>query len=132
MVLLLIFGPPLVLGAFLLLIAVLFPIQGSGGTMLVLSSDWRTLLSLSVRIGLIPGAAVVIYRILGPRTRLDNKYSLAIFIAVMMVTVFGFAPLAGATIGRGRSQLSGRKSLLILGNDGSPGGQFRRNFDIRP
>jgi hypothetical protein len=99
--------------------------------MLVPNSDWRTLLSLSVRIGLVPGAAVVIYRILGPRTGSRNKYCLAIFIAVMMVTVFGFVPFhQGPPAAVAAVSFRPQNASRTGGNDGSPANQFRPNSEF--
>lgn len=90
--LLLIFLPPLMLGAFIFLVAALFPIQSPTARLLVPNDCWRAFLSIIVRIGLIPGFVVLIYLITYRRCGSQSKRFLAIFLSVLLVSMFAFVP----------------------------------------
>ena len=90
--LLLIVLPPLMLGVFIFLVAALFPIQPPTATVLAPNDVWRAFLSITVRIGLIPGFVVLIYLITYRRCGSQSKRFLAIFLSVLLVSVFAFVP----------------------------------------
>lgn len=90
--LLLIFVPPVVFGALIFLVAALFPTQSPTATVLVPNDCWRTFLSVTVRIGLIPGLVVLIYLITRRRRVTQSNHFLAIFLSVLLISVFAFAP----------------------------------------
>lgn len=90
--LLLVFLPPLMFGAFTFLVAALFPIQSPTATVLVPNDFWRAFLSITVRIGLVPGFVVLIYLMTYRRCGSQSKRFLAIFLSVLLVSVFAFVP----------------------------------------
>lgn len=89
---LLIFAPPLILGAFIFLVAALFPTQSSTATVLVPNDCRRTFLSITVRMGIIPGFVVLIYLITYRRPGSPSKRFLAICLSVLLAGVFAFVP----------------------------------------
>ena len=90
----LIFVPPLVLGSFIFLVAALFPIQSHPTNMLAPNDCWRNLLSITVRTGLIPGFVVFICRITRRRRSSQSNHFLAIFLSVLLISVFAFVPFS--------------------------------------
>ena len=90
--LLLIFVPPVVFGALIFLVAALFPSPSPTTTVLLPNECWRTFLSVTVRIGLIPGVVVLIYLIIRRRRSSQSNRSLAIFLSVLLISVFAFVP----------------------------------------
>jgi hypothetical protein len=91
-VFILIFVPSLILGAFIFLVAALFPIQSHTPSGLAPNNCWRDFLSISVRVGLIPGLVVLIYRITRRRRNSQSNRFLAIFLSVLLISVFAFVP----------------------------------------
>ena len=90
--LLLIFVPAVVFGALIFLVAALFPTQSPTATVLVPNDFWRNFLSVTVRIGLVPGVVVLIYRITRRRRSLQSSRSLAIFLSVLLISAFAVVP----------------------------------------
>jgi hypothetical protein len=95
--LLLIFLPPLVLGVFIFLVAALFPTHHAMAGVLMPNDCWRTLLSIIVRIGLIPGLMLLIYQISRRRRSSLRSRFLAISLSVLLISVFAFLPFPTAT-----------------------------------
>jgi hypothetical protein len=91
-VFLLIFLPPLVLSVFIFLVAALFPTHYPMVRVLVPNDCCRTILSIIVRIGLIPGLMLVIYQISGRRHSSQRSRFLAISLSVLLISVFAFLP----------------------------------------
>ena len=90
--LLLVFVPPLVLGAFVFLVAALFPAHYPTARVLAPNDCWRTFLSITVRIGLIPGLMALIYQITCRRRSSRRRRLLAISLSVLLISVFAFVP----------------------------------------
>jgi hypothetical protein len=90
--LLLVFILPLVVGAFVLLIAALFPTSSSMTALFAPGSCWRSILSVTFRIALIPGVILLIHRITRRRRGPRSQRFLAIFISVLLIAIFAFAP----------------------------------------
>ena len=67
------FALPLVIGAFILMAAVLNPGQGSVATVLVPNSYWKSLLSIAARISLIPGVALLTHRVLSSSAKRRSR-----------------------------------------------------------
>jgi hypothetical protein len=92
---LLVFAVPLVLGAFILLIAALFSSTSPITAVFVPNGYWRNVLSITFRIGLIPGVVVLICRIANRRRGSGSRRFLAIFLSLLLIAVFAFAPGQG-------------------------------------
>lgn len=90
--LLLVFVPPLVLGTFIFVVAALFPAHYPTARVLVPNDCWRTFLSITVRIGLIPGLMVLIYQTTCRRRNSQRRRFLAISLSVLLISVFAFVP----------------------------------------
>lgn len=90
--LLLVLVPPLVLAAVIFLVAALFPTQYSTARALVPNDCWRTFLSITVRIGMIPGLMMLIYQITCRRRSSQRRRFLAISLSVLLISVFAFVP----------------------------------------
>jgi hypothetical protein len=89
---LLVFALPLLLGAFILLVVTLFPTSSSTATLFAPYSDWRSILSITFRIALIPGVILLICRITSRRRGSPSRRFLAIFLSVLLIAIFAFAP----------------------------------------
>ncbi|MBV8815806.1 MAG: hypothetical protein JO271_15050 [Verrucomicrobia bacterium] len=89
---LLVFILPLVIGAFVLLIAALFPTSSPIAALFAPGSYWRSILSVTFRIALIPGVVVLIHRITRRRRSPRSRRFLAIFLSVLLIALFAFAP----------------------------------------
>lgn len=107
------FALPLVIGAFILMAAVLNPGQGSVATVLVPNSYWKSLLSITARISLIPGFALLTHRALSSlRDRSREKRLAVILLSLVLLTVFAFMPsqqrpqVASTTVGSTRQQVT--------------------------
>jgi hypothetical protein len=89
---LIIFVPPILIGAFVVLLSALNPSQGSESWRFVANTLWKNLLSFCVRLALIPGLALFIYRILLLHRRSTKSGLLAIFLSILLIAEFGFGP----------------------------------------